>query len=509
MDRLHESPAACIALLVMSAVACGDGTGPADLAAPATLTLAMAPPASAPNRVLLDPQPVVQLRDEDGAAVAQAGTVVTAAVTTGGGTLGGTATATTTNTGAAAFTNLSIAGTVGEKILTFSASGLTSATATVTVTAGAATNIAVNAGNGQSAAPGAAVTEAPSVKVTDADANPVSGVAVTFAVTSGGGSIAGGSPSTDASGVATVGAWTLGPTAGTNTLTATVEGLTGSPITFTATGIAVDACRSTSSSAIALETNVTGALGALDCLLHGGQFHDFYHFTLASQQAVMISLRSQAFDPAVDLFTLMDQRDRGIRSDTVDSRREAKLKAILPPGAYETAASSVTVGGTGPYTLRVAPTSSDVESCERVFVVRGLTTAQAVTFADCLDGSGFYYADIYDLWLTVGERVTLTQSSTELVPQVLLYRETSELIAQATGFTTGTAAIEFEADATGHYYVAATSALILEVGAYTLSISDPSASAAGATPEPRSHGLAGEIFKFNRGMLERPLHWRR
>src|SRR5207249_8795640 len=39
-----------------------------------------------------------------------------------------------------------------------------------------------------------------------------------------------------ASGVATVGSWTLGMTAGTNTLTATAPGLTGSPVTFTATG---------------------------------------------------------------------------------------------------------------------------------------------------------------------------------------------------------------------------------------------------------------------------------
>ena len=41
---------------------------------------------------------------------------------------------------------------------------------------------------------------------------------------------------TDASGIATVGSWTLGAAAGANTLTATSAGLTGSPVTFTATG---------------------------------------------------------------------------------------------------------------------------------------------------------------------------------------------------------------------------------------------------------------------------------
>jgi alpha-tubulin suppressor-like RCC1 family protein len=99
-----------------------------------------------------------------------------------------------------------------------------------------ATSIALNGGNNQTAVVGAAVPIAPSVKVTDADANPVSGVAVTFAVASGGGSITGASQITAPSGIATVGSWTLGSTVGTNTLTGTAAGLTGSPVTFTATG---------------------------------------------------------------------------------------------------------------------------------------------------------------------------------------------------------------------------------------------------------------------------------
>jgi hypothetical protein len=99
-----------------------------------------------------------------------------------------------------------------------------------------ATTIAVNAGDTQSAAPGASVTVAPSIKVTDTNGNPVSGVAVTFAVASGGGYITGGRQTTNARGIATVGSWTLGPSSGTNTLTATAAGLAGSPITFTATG---------------------------------------------------------------------------------------------------------------------------------------------------------------------------------------------------------------------------------------------------------------------------------
>ena len=58
--------------------------------------------------------------------------------------------------------------------------------------------------------PGPAVD--PQVLVRDQFNNPVVGVAVTFAVTGGGGSVAGGTPVTNASGIATVTSWTLGGT---------------------------------------------------------------------------------------------------------------------------------------------------------------------------------------------------------------------------------------------------------------------------------------------------------
>ncbi|MEI6727440.1 MAG: Ig-like domain-containing protein, partial [Actinomycetes bacterium] len=107
---------------------------------------------------------------------------------------------------------------------------------TVTVGAGAASTIAANGGSTQTATVGTAVRAAPSVIVKDANGNPVSGTSVTFAVASGGGAITGASATTNASGIAAVGSWTLGTVAGANSLTATASGLSGSPVTFTATG---------------------------------------------------------------------------------------------------------------------------------------------------------------------------------------------------------------------------------------------------------------------------------
>src|SRR3989442_383511 len=105
-------------------------------------------------------------------------------------------------------------------------------------TEGAAVTIAANGPTSQSATAGTAVTSPPSVIVKDANGNPVAEVAVTFAAAPGNGTITGASQTTNASGVATVGSWTLSATAGSNTLTASSGTLSGSPVTFTATGTA-------------------------------------------------------------------------------------------------------------------------------------------------------------------------------------------------------------------------------------------------------------------------------
>ena len=112
---------------------------------------------------------------------------------------------------------------------------LTQATFHATATAGAAAVLKVWAGDQQSAVAGSPVAIAPAALVTDQYGNPITGVPVVFAATPGSGSITGpGTVNTGATGTAAVEGWTLGSTAGPNTLTATSAGLTGSPLTFSA-----------------------------------------------------------------------------------------------------------------------------------------------------------------------------------------------------------------------------------------------------------------------------------
>jgi hypothetical protein len=81
---------------------------------------------------------------------------------------------------------------------------------------------------------GSAVVPAPTFVVNDANGNAIGGVPVTVAITSGGGTLT-GAPAQSSSGATSVGTWTLGTVAGTNSLAVTVSGL--APFTITRTGI--------------------------------------------------------------------------------------------------------------------------------------------------------------------------------------------------------------------------------------------------------------------------------
>ncbi|HET9295226.1 MAG TPA: Ig-like domain-containing protein [Gemmatimonadales bacterium] len=100
-----------------------------------------------------------------------------------------------------------------------------------TAMAGPATQMMKSGGDGQTGIAGSPLAQPYSAVIRDAFDNPVAGVEVAWAVTSGGGSVSSPTSTSDAAGIARV-THTLGAAAGPQTVTATVEGLTGSPLTF-------------------------------------------------------------------------------------------------------------------------------------------------------------------------------------------------------------------------------------------------------------------------------------
>jgi hypothetical protein len=93
----------------------------------------------------------------------------------------------------------------------------------------------------QTGPPGGRVVQPPAVLVADSTGTPLSGVSVSFAVTSGGGGVGGSAAVTGSDGVARATSWTLGG-AGTQSVKATSAALAGASVDFA--GLAREAAKS-------------------------------------------------------------------------------------------------------------------------------------------------------------------------------------------------------------------------------------------------------------------------
>jgi len=214
----------------------GTATGSSNVTvaqAAAQLTYVSGSPQSGTVAQALAQPLVVQVNDANAHPIP--GATVTFATTAG--TVGSPAAVTAAN--GQAQSTWTLGSTAGAQSATASIASLPAVTFTATADPGAAASVAKSAGDNQTLLRGTAVATAPAVVVRDAFNNARPGAVVTFAVASGGGSVTKPADTTDASGIASVGGWTLGTSAGANTLTATVTGagIAGNPATFTATGL--------------------------------------------------------------------------------------------------------------------------------------------------------------------------------------------------------------------------------------------------------------------------------
>jgi len=191
---------------------------------------------------------VVQVRGTSGASVnTLTDTAVTLSRASGTGTLGGTlAGIISAGTSSVTISNVSYTKAESGVVLTAGRTAgdtlTTGNSASFTVVAGAPANLTLTSGNNQSGVVGTSLTSSFVVTVSDAYTNPVAGTAVTFAIATVPGAATGQWLSvTNASSAATGQAsstLTLGTKVGTYTISATSAGLNGSPVTFTAMGIA-------------------------------------------------------------------------------------------------------------------------------------------------------------------------------------------------------------------------------------------------------------------------------
>jgi 5-hydroxyisourate hydrolase-like protein (transthyretin family) len=409
--------------------------------------------------------PSVIVKDATGNPAA--GVTVTFTVASGGGSVTG-ATASTNSAGIATVGSWTLGLTAGANSLTASAAGLGAVTFTATSIAGPAATIVKNSGDNQAVIVGTAVPIAPSVLVTDANGNAKSGVTVTFAVASGGGSISGASASTNAAGVATVGSWTLGSSIGANSLSATVSGL--ASVTFNAIGIsAVCGVRMTHT----FGTTSNGTLSPDDCQLPDGSFVDFYNVTIPQAGAYFFR-ESAAFDTYL-LLSTPDGSTIAENDDELDTGTNSGIKALLPAGNYLLGPGTFGSGVTGGYTLSSTTAPTDVANCEHVFVVRGISTSQNISTTDCnLAGPGGtpIYSDGYLIFLSAGTSVTITMSSSIVDSFLQLVKLDGTLVTQNDNISAGThdSQITYTATQSSYYAIFARTVPTNAQGPYTLTI---------------------------------------
>ena len=200
-------------------------TEPHAVEAPPTpvLTLATQPASQATAGVPLSPQPVVQLKTGDGGNLPTAGVAVSVVIQSGGGTLGGSTTATTDAQGLATFTDLTITGDPGDRTLGFSATGFTGVTSnTITVVAAppdaSQSSVVADPGTVQ-----AGTSSTITVTVRDAGGNPLSGRTVALQPSGSDNTVAPGSVETGSDGAAVFSFSSL--TAEIKTISATADGI--------------------------------------------------------------------------------------------------------------------------------------------------------------------------------------------------------------------------------------------------------------------------------------------
>jgi hypothetical protein len=143
----------------------------------------------------------------------------------------------TTGVDGRAQTSWVLGSSTGSQTATASSDGLEGSPLTFTSTGvpGTANALVAVSGNGQSGEPGEQLAEPLVVRLVDREGNGIPGQAVSWVVGAGGGSLTSTSSITDEDGEART-RWSLGPTAGSNSVSAVVSGL--DLIGFTATAVA-------------------------------------------------------------------------------------------------------------------------------------------------------------------------------------------------------------------------------------------------------------------------------
>lgn len=446
-----RSSLATVALLGLAVFsACSDDTGPKSGGTPAVVDVAAAPAATSQVAVAI-PGPSVVVKDASGNPLA--GVVVRFDVAGGGAVQ--FPIATTDADGVASAGLWQIGPKVGSNVITATVEGLAPVTFTLASSAGPASAIGTFSGSGQFGAPGSTLSAPLVVRVTDAGGNVKPGVAVTFAVASGGGSLSSTTATTNASGLATSGSWTLG------------AGQCGQTVTATA-GTLVTTFSASSRGDISVDGSASGTLAAADCVFDG-KFADEYTLTTASG-AVTVSMTGTV-NPLAQVVTADG-------SALVASGPTFRL--ITASGSKGVRATTATAGETGSYTISVATASSAVTDCSPVYLEIGATTSQTLSASDCQDPYFGVSGDPFLVYVPAGITFRVSQNSSTLDSEFAVFSPSGALLVDRD--TGGSETFTLTAATSGFYKIVTSSYCLVfddvyatgcDLSGYTLTVDKP------------------------------------
>lgn len=470
--RLRTSYVAVLFASLAFTAACGDDDGIVPPPAPAELSIVGGGVQDGTAGFPVAQQLRVRVETEDGDPVANVPVIWT--VTSGGGSL--VADTTRTNTAGEASNSWTLGSAAGAQTVTARAGNLPAVTFTANATTIAPLFLVRSAGDNQI---GFRLERLNSVRVDVIGPNglPVVGVPVTWTVIAGNGTVTPGVSTTDANGRATA-VWALGPNAGEQQLLRATAG--GVSTTFTANTVS-NPCLA--SRPISFLRAGDRELDAADCLLTSGprtgSFIEYFTLPVTSQLNGVLTLSSAAFDPHFVLLRGTSGSDTvAFHSDT--AANSGTVRVMLAPGTYRIGASSVLPGQTGAFTLTESalPNVTNCEADGRVYVTPGAVISQALSATDCaaapLSGAaGTAYHDRYRMYLTAGQRITITfVGAAPLDPIIVLFPPGLAAVVVDNGGTGGTETLSnYTVPVTGLYILDARTWTTNQLGPYTVTIS--------------------------------------
>jgi hypothetical protein len=161
----------------------------------------------------------------------------------------------------------------------------------------------------------------------------------------------------------------------------------------------------------------------------------------------------------------------GVNDDFGSVGTDSRVKVIMPAGTYIVGANSFGPNVIGTYSLASAASATPVTNCEDVFVLAGITSPQALETTDCVTNG--FYSDVYVIFLTIGQSITVSMTSSVLDSYLEIRRDGSTALLASNDnidATTKDARFAYTAPASGFYIILAASVVAGATGDYTFAI---------------------------------------